>query len=65
MFKNIKWGDLLTSKTFRGAAVALVCEGLKVLFPSNAVALLIIQLLGGLYSAAGLVDRTATPNAGK
>jgi hypothetical protein len=65
MFKNITWGSLFKSKTFWGAFIALVAEAGKTLFPSNPTVALIIQLLGGLLATLGLVDRTATPNAGK
>lgn len=63
MLKNIKWGDLAYSKTFWGAVLAVVGEAAKVLLPAYAA--VIIQVLGFLLAAVGLVDRTATPNAGK
>jgi len=57
MFKNITWGDLLKSKTFWGAFVALISEGVKTLAPANATALLVVQLLSGLLATIGLYDR--------
>lgn len=59
MFKNIKFSELFKSKTFLGAALALVCEALKVLFPGNQTVFLLIQLLGGLLGTVGFVDRTS------
>ena len=71
MFKNIKWADLLGSKTFWGAIAAAIpllvaawghyqqardlWAFLKELGP----------IIGGLLAAIGLIDRTATPNAGQ
>jgi len=59
MLKNMSFGDLLKSKSFWGAFVALVAEGVKVVAPANATAMLIVQLLSGLLATIGLVDRTA------
>jgi len=63
MLKNIKWSDLATSKTFWGAVLAVIGEAAKVLLPAYAA--LIIQVVGFILAAIGVVDRTATPNAGK
>lgn len=60
MFKNITWGDLFKSKSFWGAFIALVAEGVKAVAPANATALLVVQLLSGLLATIGLVDRTAS-----
>lgn len=58
MLKNITWGNLLGSKTFWGGLGTLVCEALKTLFPGNAKALLIAQLIMGAMGVIGVVDRT-------
>lgn len=65
MFKNITWSNLFGSKSFWGSFLTLVAEALKALFPANAKALLVVQMLTALLATIGFIDRTATPNAGK
>lgn len=65
MLKNITWGNLFTSKTFWGAVFAVVAEAAKALFPQSAGAAMIVQAIAAILAAIGLIDRTATPNAGK
>lgn len=63
MLKNIKWGDLLTSKTFWGGFVALISTAATTLAPQSADVAHVVQLLSGLLALVGLVDRTAPPQA--
>lgn len=65
MLKNITVPDILKSKTWWGTALTGGLEYAKILFPNNAKVLLGCQVLTALLAAVGIIDRTATPNAGQ
>lgn len=70
MFKNISWKDLLLSKTFWGATATLIPLLLasygkyKVSKDAGSFIQELIAELGAYLAGIGLIDRTATPNAG-
>ena len=62
MLRNLKFSDLLKSKTFWGGVIALVSTAATTLAPQSAGVAHAVQLLGSLLALVGLVDRT-TPAA--